>query len=131
MNTEAFTFIGVALGVAVTSGGVLAVVYVYFRRNVTQLVRDENQDQRHRIDTLSEAEKRCQQELRQERDDRLAAEAAWAERMAKAEGTMQTLSDMVTGASAVSELTTVVSFNHDEVLKRLDSLDRRLARRRT
>lgn len=105
-------FVSAALGLAILVGGALAVAYVYFRRNVTQLVREENADLRDRLRTVEGSEEQCK------------------ERLAKHEGTIQVLSDMVTGASAVAELTTVVAFNHDEILKRLDALPTRMARRR-
>lgn len=98
------------LGLAMLLGGAVAVLFSQLRRNTTQIVREENQDLRDRLRTVEQLEEECK------------------ERLTKAETTIQVVSDMVTGASAVAELATLVAFNHDEMLRRLDRLDERMER---
>lgn len=106
-------FISAVLGLAALVGAAIAVLFSQLRKNTTQIVREENEDLRKRLVTVESAEEQCK------------------DRLAKQEATTQVLSDMVTGASAVSDLAAVVTANHAEILKRLEAIDGRLARRRT
>lgn len=115
------SFAGAVMGLAVLLGGVIAVMLSQLRRNTTSIVREENEDLRQRLASVEAQEKECKEAL-------ATQAAAHGERMAKAEATMKVLSDMVTGASAVVELTTVVSTNHSETLNRLAAIDQRLAK---
>ena len=102
---------GAVLGLAVLLGGVIAVLFSQLRRNTTAIVREENEDLRNRLRTVEMLEETCK------------------ERLASQEATTQVLSDMVTGASAVSELGALVGSNHEDVIRRLDTIDAWLAGR--
>lgn len=113
---EVLTFVGTALGLVIVMSGAIAVAFTHWRRDADAELRQHNIDLTNSLTTVRDRMKAIEtqeQECRQ--------------RLAVQETRTQVLSDLVTGASAVSELTTAVAFNHDEVVKRLDAIDRWLA----
>lgn len=119
---EAVNLVAGVVGVTLLLAGVIAVLFSQLRKNTTQIVRDENADLRERLVTVEgqvvAAEKR---------------EENCKERLTDLETTSRHLADMLTGASAVADLATLVAFHHDEqaaalrrVLDKLDSLEQNL-----
>lgn len=109
---DVLAFVGATLALAITLGGVLAVVFTYLKKTTKDIVREDRDDLQKRLHTVEEAEKQCN------------------ERLVSLESTTQHMADMLSGAAAVAELATTVAFNHDEILRRLDALNARLARLR-
>lgn len=106
-SSAAVSFVAAVLGLAVLLGAVIAVLFSQLRRNTTALVREENEDLRKRLDTVIVAEKEC------------------SVRLAKQEATTKILSDLVTGTTAVKELSMIVTANHEAIVTRLDKMGKR------
>lgn len=115
---EVITFVTAVLIVTGLLGGSLALLFSQFKKNAGDYLRQENKDLlasldavRGRVEIMEESEAQCKQTLE------------------KHEVTIQVLTDMVKGTSAVSELATMVAFNHDETVTLLRTIDSRLAQR--
>lgn len=98
--------IGTAIGVATALGIAIAILFANFKKTNKDILRQDLQDVKARLVTVETAEKNCN------------------ERLARAESTIQTLTDVVTGASAVAELKEIVDNNHQSIMAKLDSLSR-------
>lgn len=92
------------IGLAVLLGGAVAVLFAYFRKSTRDILRQDNADLRTRLTTVEESHRNCE------------------ERLARNEATIKTLTDVVTGASAVAELKDIVDNNHQVVMAKLDQL---------
>lgn len=100
------TLIGTAIAVATAAGVALAILFTNFKKANKDILRQDIADLRGRLDTVEEAEKDCKR------------------RLAANEATIVTLTEAVTKAAAVAELTLRVDENHQAVMAKLDALSR-------
>lgn len=97
------------VGLAILLGGAAAIGYTHFRKTARDVLRQENIDVNKRLDSVEKSEQQCQL------------------RLAKAESTIQTLTDVFSGRNSVIELKTVVNDNHQTILEILEDLRRHAA----
>lgn len=97
------------VGLAILLGGAAAIGYTHFRKTARDVLRQENEDVNKRLDSVEKSEQQCQL------------------RLAKAESTIQTLTDVFSGHNSVVELKAVVNDNHQTVIEKLDELRRQIA----
>lgn len=100
----AIALVSAIIGLAILLGGSIAVLFAYLKKTTKDILRVENSDLRDRLTTVEKAEDECK------------------ERLVRAESTIKTLTDVVTGASAVAELKETVERHHQTILARLDRL---------
>lgn len=103
-GTAVVGLIGGALALAIALAGAVAVLVAYFRKSTRDILREDLNDVKGRLQTVESSEKNCK------------------ERLARAESTIKTLTDVVTGASAVAELKQIVDHNHNSIMAKLDQL---------
>lgn len=103
------SLVSAVIGLAILLGGAVAVLFSQLKKNTNQIIRDENDDLTRRLKTVETKEEECK------------------ERLSKQEATTKVLTDMVTGTTAVADLSTVVAGYHAELVNRLDALDHRHA----
>ena len=124
LGLSALTVIGAITACVVfitTISLIAAVLWSQLRKNTQQIVRDENQDLRNRVDTLED-----------KLDEAVAREEECQRRLSELEASNEVMRDLVTGANsvtAVAELATTLAFNHAEVMERLTKVEKGLARR--
>ena len=92
------------IGLAILLGGSVAVLFAYFKKTTKDILRVENSDLRDRLATVETSDKECKI------------------RLAKAEATIKTLTEVFSGHSAVVELKALVDENHQKVMAKLDEL---------
>src|SRR5687767_9818972 len=95
-----------ALGLLIVLAGLLAGLFSVFKEKTQDLLRKENADAYRRIETLEAMVK-----------ETAAREEECNRRLGELELTSKHMAGMLTGASAVGELATMVALNHDETLR--------------